>query len=97
MPGARRIRHLHTHGHYFCAICRELIELKTTKTDEFGNAVHEECYISKTLDVECVVCHGTGRRADGQLCSFCGGLGKIPSPPSSPPATKKPPARSFRT
>jgi len=27
----------------FCWICGRLIDLKTCKTDEYGNAVHESC------------------------------------------------------
>jgi hypothetical protein len=28
-----------------CFICNEPVSLETTKTDEAGNAVHEECYV----------------------------------------------------
>jgi hypothetical protein len=30
-----------------CSICRQPIDLKHCKTDENGNAVHEECYVKK--------------------------------------------------
>ena len=30
-----------------CSICNELVELETTKIDESGNPVHEECYLQK--------------------------------------------------
>ena len=31
-----------------CSICRKRVNVKTSKTDENGYAVHEECYVSKT-------------------------------------------------
>ena len=30
-----------------CSLCNEPMELETAKTDEKGNAVHEECYVTK--------------------------------------------------
>jgi thiamine biosynthesis protein ThiC len=30
-----------------CAICCQSVDLKHCKTDENGNAVHEECYVQK--------------------------------------------------
>ena len=33
----------------FCCICGEPISLETTRTDERGKAVHEHCYVSKTI------------------------------------------------
>jgi hypothetical protein len=30
-----------------CGICNEPVRLETSKTDETGRAVHEECYILK--------------------------------------------------
>ena len=30
-----------------CPICNEAVELQTSKADEFGRAVHEECYVPK--------------------------------------------------
>ena len=32
-----------------CCICAEPISLETTRTDERGKAVHEHCYVSKTI------------------------------------------------
>ncbi len=32
-----------------CAYCNQPLELETTKTDEDGRAVHEECYVSKEI------------------------------------------------
>jgi len=33
----------------FCCICAAPILLETSKTDERGEAVHEECYVRKTI------------------------------------------------
>jgi hypothetical protein len=30
-----------------CSICNEPVELETTKTDEYGKAIHEDCYVLK--------------------------------------------------
>jgi hypothetical protein len=30
-----------------CAICNEWVELENSKTDEDGQAIHEECYLQK--------------------------------------------------
>jgi hypothetical protein len=30
-----------------CSICNEAVDLETTKTDESGKPVHEECYVGK--------------------------------------------------
>jgi hypothetical protein len=30
-----------------CVICRESVKLEESKADEYGNAIHEECYVSK--------------------------------------------------
>jgi hypothetical protein len=41
-----------------CVICRESVKLEESKTDEYGKAIHEDCYVSKltrksnTLDLE---------------------------------------------
>lgn len=32
-----------------CSICSRFIPLETSNTDEHGNAVHEECYVRKTI------------------------------------------------
>ena len=32
-----------------CCICAERIPLETSKTNECGNAVHEECYVRRTI------------------------------------------------
>jgi len=28
-----------------CPVCNERVELETSKTDEMGQAIHEECYL----------------------------------------------------
>jgi len=28
-----------------CPLCNELVKLRSSKTDELGQAVHEECYV----------------------------------------------------
>lgn len=30
-----------------CSICQKRVNVETSKTDENGHAVHEECYVSK--------------------------------------------------
>jgi hypothetical protein len=30
-----------------CAICKESVDLQESKVDEHGQAIHEECYVSK--------------------------------------------------
>jgi hypothetical protein len=32
-----------------CAICRNSVNLRVSKTDEYGRAVHEYCYVLKLL------------------------------------------------
>jgi hypothetical protein len=32
-----------------CAICNKPVDLKTTKTNEAGKAVHEECYVLREV------------------------------------------------
>ena len=32
-----------------CCICTGLVPLETSNTDEHGRAVHEECYVRKTI------------------------------------------------
>jgi hypothetical protein len=33
-----------------CTICREPVDLRIAKTDDEGEAVHEECYLMKMKD-----------------------------------------------
>ena len=32
-----------------CSICGNSVPLETSKTDEQGSAVHEECYVGRTI------------------------------------------------
>jgi hypothetical protein len=32
---------------FSCSICNEFVELETARVDEFGQPVHEECYVQK--------------------------------------------------
>ena len=32
-----------------CAICRKSVNLTLSKADEYGQAVHENCYVSRLL------------------------------------------------
>lgn len=32
-------------GDVLCFICKEPVSLETSKTDEYGHAAHEDCYI----------------------------------------------------
>jgi hypothetical protein len=32
---------------HLCSVCHQDVELQSSKTDEFGQAVHEECYVPK--------------------------------------------------
>jgi hypothetical protein len=32
-----------------CVICRESVNPEESKTDEYGQAIHEECYVSKLM------------------------------------------------
>jgi hypothetical protein len=34
---------------FSCCICNEFVELETAKIDEFGQPVHEECYMQKII------------------------------------------------
>jgi hypothetical protein len=45
-PLNRILRHK-KRGQLNCPICNEPVSLETSKTDEDGHAIHEECYASK--------------------------------------------------
>jgi hypothetical protein len=32
-----------------CAVCRESVNLTVSKADEYGRAVHENCYVQRLL------------------------------------------------
>ena len=38
-----------SHQSLVCTVCTMPISLETSKTDENGKAVHEECYVRKTI------------------------------------------------
>jgi organic hydroperoxide reductase OsmC/OhrA len=33
-----------------CVICKESVKLEESKADEYGQAAHEECYVSKLTE-----------------------------------------------
>ncbi|MGD1082628.1 MAG: hypothetical protein ABR881_30305 [Candidatus Sulfotelmatobacter sp.] len=35
-----------------CVICKESVSLERSKTNEHGQAIHEECYVSKLTGKE---------------------------------------------
>ena len=35
-----------------CTICKESVNLEESKTDELGQAVHENCYVSRLVAKE---------------------------------------------
>ena len=35
------------HNEPRCPLCNQRVSLETSKTDEDGNAVHEDCYVAK--------------------------------------------------
>jgi hypothetical protein len=41
-----------------CAICKEAVNLTESKTDERGQAVHEDCYVSMLVSPKELVAHG---------------------------------------
>lgn len=43
----RRTRETAPPSSFPCALCNKLVKLETSKTDEDGRAVHEECYFAK--------------------------------------------------
>jgi hypothetical protein len=32
-----------------CAVCRESVNLTVSRADEYGRAVHEDCYVQRLL------------------------------------------------
>jgi hypothetical protein len=37
-----------------CVICREIVKLEESKADEYGKAIHEDCYVLKlTMQSKC--------------------------------------------
>ncbi len=33
-----------------CAVCKESVKLEESKADEYGQAIHEECYVSRLTE-----------------------------------------------
>jgi hypothetical protein len=33
---------------FLCCLCCDPVDLRTAKTDEYGKAIHEECYVVRT-------------------------------------------------
>jgi hypothetical protein len=33
-----------------CAICKKCVKLEESKADEYGQAIHEECYVAKITE-----------------------------------------------
>ena len=43
----RRTRETAPPSSFLCALCNKAVKLETSKTDEDGRAVHDECYLAK--------------------------------------------------
>jgi hypothetical protein len=43
------LKYPETHWRPECVICQRSVELEESKADEYGQAVHEECYISRLI------------------------------------------------
>jgi hypothetical protein len=39
-----------------CAICKQAVNLTESKTDEYGQAVHEDCYVSMAAQKKVHAC-----------------------------------------
>jgi hypothetical protein len=67
-----------------CSFCNEPIEIKPAKTDEYGHAVHEACYVLKMQKLQVGEPDGSNRRLQvlawistvpaTAVCSACGEL-----------------------
>jgi hypothetical protein len=65
-----------------CSICRQAVSLEYCKTDEAGNAVHEECYIAQLgeksgrseINQEIRNVLSTATRPPLRHCINCGGM-----------------------
>ena len=47
MPDVPNIREPSVPTWPICSICGQPVKVETTKTDEYGRAVHEQCYLLK--------------------------------------------------
>jgi hypothetical protein len=52
-----------------CCICNSALPLETGNTDEHGRAVHEECYVRKTISRFRI--GSAGRLCESWLGSIC--------------------------
>jgi uncharacterized protein YlaI len=41
------LKYSENHWRPQCVICQRSVELEESKTDEYGQAIHEECYVSR--------------------------------------------------
>lgn len=32
---------------FLCCLCGDAVDLRTAKTDEYGKAIHEDCYVQR--------------------------------------------------
>jgi len=55
---------------YVCCICAMPIRLETSKTDEHGHAVHEECYVCKMISKIQTSQRGSPRQELAEFDSF---------------------------
>jgi hypothetical protein len=53
----------HVNPFPICPFCNEAVDLETTKTNEDGKAVHEECYIKSISPPRSAPSASTGPRA----------------------------------
>jgi len=56
-----------------CAICKEAVKLEESKTDENGQAIHEECYVSSltTRKLNLRLTRFVGIAHVGDYCGDC--------------------------
>jgi len=57
-----------------CAICNNPVLLETTKTDENGQAVHEECYVLRVLGAADLHSHSITQRYEAGIPANCQSL-----------------------
>ena len=56
-----------------CAICKEAVKLEESKTDENGQSIHEECYVSSltTRKLKLRLTRFMGIAHVGDYCGDC--------------------------
>lgn len=40
-----------------CTVCKQFVDLTESKVDEYGQAVHENCYVSTLVSKEAATVH----------------------------------------